>query len=357
MASPIGSGNAIISRISDLGRREITLSLFQTNAWQEAWWNEWGRERGVKLLLPGGAERSGVYLHSYSMNHLLRIHCLQFVGTSYRALSTPRTEYNSLGELSRLECVLAEVKGVNWTEAVFSDLDSDTNELNTINKWASENGWYFRYLRSESTHGINTTDTFKRYLAWLGRNTRLKLYNRRSVLESLGDVSEENFWPDRTQEFFELLNEFHLTRWGTPCFNDRSLAFHLKFLNRGVAEGVEPLLMVLCNENRPVSVLYNAFYRGCIYNIQAGFHQSLHPKLALGTLHLGYAIESAFQNPSVHYFDLLAGEGKNTNYKVHLAPDQRSLTTCMVVRSPVFQVLYRVKDLILSLRGRNSNSV
>jgi len=75
--------------------------------------------------------------------------------------------------------------------------------------------------------------------------------------------------------------------------------------------------MVLCNESRPVSLLYNSCYRGGIYNIQVDFYQELHRKLALGTLHLRYAIESAFQNPSVHYFYLLAGDGKSTNYNLN----------------------------------------
>lgn len=115
--------------------------------------------------------------------------------------------------------------------------------------------------------------------------------------------------------------------------------------------------MALCNKSQLVSLLYNARYRGCIYIIQLDFYQESHRKLALGTLYLGYAIELAFKNPSVHYFDLIAGDGKCASYKVRLAPDQRGLTTSMVALSRVFQALYRIKELILSLRGRNGNSV
>jgi hypothetical protein len=85
-------------------------------------------------------------------------------------------------------------------------------------------------------------------------------------------------------------------------------------------------------------------HRGCIYNIQAGYEEDFHKKVALGTLHLGYAIETAFKDPSVGFFDLLAGEGKKTDYKSHLATDRTSLTTLMVVRSPLFRLLYRMKD-------------
>jgi hypothetical protein len=321
------------------------LSLFQTNAWQRSWWNEWGCLSDVELCFHGHSENSGTFIHSYPIAKVVRIRCLQYVGTSYRKFSTPRTEYNTLAGLSDLSPALKQIESFDWTEAVFSDVKSTSGELQEIQSWARINGWYIRAIREDMAYSIDTTGSFERYLGGLGSNSRLKLYNRRKVFESMGDVVEENFWPNRASEFFELLNDFHRVRWGGPCFSGRSIAFHLEFLGRASSEGIEPHLMVLSSGGRSVSVLYNVRHSGRVYNLQAGYEERFHKKVTLGTLHLGYSIESAFKQSSVNVFDLLAGEGKTTNYKRHLATHQISLSTLMVVRSPFFRFLYRVKDL------------
>lgn len=326
------------------------MSLFQTSAWQGAWWSEWANTPGATLLWEGVNGCSGLYVHGYTHSIPVKTRCLQFIGTSYRQFSAPRTEYNTLAPPDDLPGALAELKQSPWTEAVFSDMRSGSDELAAINRWALDNKWYLRGIRDDTAYGISTNGTFQEYLDRLGKNTRLKLYNRRKVFESVGTVVEENFWPGRAMEFFELLNDFHRVRWGSPCFSDRSIAFHLDFLSRGLAEGIQPLLMVLYNNGCPVSVLYNTLHQGIVYNIQAGYVENFHKKIALGTLHLGYSIESAFRDPSVQYFDLLAGEGKNTDYKSHLATDRTPLSTFIIVRSPVFQVLYRLKALISRLK-------
>lgn len=326
------------------------MGLFQTDAWQISWWNEWGRRPDVELCFHGLGGSSGAYVHSYPIAKVFSIRCLQYVGTSYRKLSTPRTEYNTLGSVADLLPALKKMESFDWTEAVFSDMKSESGELQEMERWARKNGWYLRAIRWDTAYGIDAAGSFDQYLGMLGRNTRLKLYNRRKIFESVGDIVEENFWPNRAGDFFDLLNDFHRVRWGRPCFSDRSIAFHLDFLSHAEACGIQPLLMVLYNDQRPLSVLYNALHQGTIYNIQAGYAENFHKKIALGTLHLGYSIESAFNDPSVRYFDLLAGEGKNTNYKSHLATDQTPLTTFMIVRSPMFRLLYRIKDAISRLK-------
>lgn len=331
------------------------MSLFQTTAWQRAWWGEWASTYGARLQREGGEGRSGLYVHSYTLSVSLKIRCLQFIGTSYREFSTPRTEYNTLGPAGDLSRICNELEQFDWTEAVFSDVKAESEEAHVLQKWALERGWYFRSIREDVAYGVCTEGAFEDYLRFLGKHTRLKLYNRRKIFESLGNVVEVNFWPDRAREFFDLLNCFHEVRWGNPCFSDRSIAFHLDFLNRASAEGTKPLLQVLFNEQRPVSVLYNVLHRECVYNIQAGYDETFHKKVALGTLHLGYSIEAAFKDPSVVYFDLLAGEGKKTDYKAHLATNRTPLTTFMVVRSRRFRALYRIKDWLAWFRQLKRN--
>ncbi|WP_190294909.1 GNAT family N-acetyltransferase [Marinobacter sp. R17] len=201
-----------------------------------------------------------------------------------------------------------------------------------------------REVANDTAYQVRTDGRFEHYLAGLGRSTRLRFFNRRKVLESLGDITVRNDWSRDPVAFFERLNEFHIERWGTPCFGRDSLLFHRRFLDGIEDEGGAPDLSVLSVSNRPVSVLYNVRFGSCVYNLQSGFLENYHRKLALGSLHLGYAIEQAFREPGNDVFDLLAGQGKNSNYKQHIATDQVELVSLMLVRSPFYKWLYRLKQ-------------
>ncbi len=146
------------------------------------------------------------------------------------------------------------------------------------------------------------------------------------------------------REFFGLLNNFHQRRWGKPVYGSKALAFNTAFVERVVSEGGEPQLMALRCGDQLISLLYNMKYQGCVYNLQSGFEESFHPKLAVGTLHLGYAIERAFQEEGIHSFDMLAGSGKNENYKQRIATEGEPLISLMLVKYPVLKLLYRLKD-------------
>ncbi|MBJ7301562.1 GNAT family N-acetyltransferase [Marinobacter salarius] len=325
------------------------MSIFQTDAWQTAWWREWGQTRGFQLLEQGGSGVSGVYIDKYLLKGLIPLRCLQFVGTNYRRISTPRTEYNSFvcsketfdqgaGRLERL------LSSCGWSEAVFRDVIKQSPEALHLQNLAHKAGWSYRVVDSDVAYSIETTGSFDNYLSALGPNTRLRLFNRRKVLETCGELSFANAWPGSPDDFFNALNAFHVERWGQPCFSARSLRFHKDFLTHVVEEGGVPDLSIMRCDGTAVSVLYNVHYRGRCYNLQSGYQEDFHPKLALGTLHLGYSIEEAFENAGIADFDLLAGSGKNEDYKARLATHAEPLISFMLVRSRIFRYLYRIKS-------------
>jgi hypothetical protein len=114
-------------------------------------------------------------------------------------------------------------------------------------------------------------------------------------------------------------------------------------LSRVEKEGAQPLLSALFCGDRLVSVVYNVWYRGVVYNIQAGFDESFHKKIALGSLHLGYALESAFQDNKTFALDMLAGVGRREDYKARFATDAYQLISIMLVKSPILRTLYWAK--------------
>jgi Acetyltransferase (GNAT) domain len=320
------------------------MSVFQTKAWQSAWWDTWGDHAGFRLARPWDGQVSGLCESRYRLKGLLPVRSLQFVGTSSRELRTPRTEYNrfftNLNGQPLIRAMERQLEGSTWTEAVFSDLCTGSEELSALVTIAATHNWGFRITAADYGYSVTTSGSFNDYLASLGANSRLRLYNRRAVFESLGEVREENLWPEHPDAFFQALNRFHRARWKKDCVTEKSLGFHKAFLSRVEDEGGRPQLSALFFNNTIVSVLYNVWYRGVVYNIQAGFEESFHKKLALGTLHLGYAIENAFNQPDTDRLDLLAGTGKKEDYKARFATETYRFLSVMLVKSAFFRALY-----------------
>lgn len=323
----------------------MTASLFQSNAWQSAWWDTWGHQAGFELVRKWDGKVSGLYESNYRLKGVLPVRSLQFVGTSYRELRTPRTEYNRFCEensggkelVDAMESLLEERA---WTEAVFKDLRTGSSEVSALVTIAATRGWAFRVTSSDHGYAVNTAGCFTDYIGSLGAKSRLRLYNRRKIFESLGQVQECNLWPDNTDQFFSELNRFHLARWQKKCVTEKSLEFHKRFLSRIVHEGGRPVLSVIYCNGKVVSVLYNVWFEGVVYNIQAGFEEGFHPKLSLGSLHLGYAIEDAFLSPDTMSFDLLAGQGKREDYKARFSTVNYQFVSIMLVKSVLFRALY-----------------
>jgi hypothetical protein len=216
--------------------------------------------------------------------------------------------------------------------------DASPRSMNLLEPALSESKGIARLVRSEAEGVLVPVESgYRRWLERLGKNTRLKAFNRRAVFES--EVAGEYVSWDEPESFLQELNQFHLERWGKPCFDRHAVRFHLAFLSR-LGDGQSARLSALKARGQVVSVLYDVQAGNRVYNLQAGFMESFHPKLSLGTLHLGYAIEAAFNDDTVIGYDLLAGSGKNTFYKSRFQGEQVVFTTVEYVRSPVLKLAY-----------------
>ncbi len=76
------------------------MSLFQTDAWQSAWWETWGVENGLELERGWGEGRTGIYTYTYRIKGLLPVRSIEFVGSNYRKIRSTRTEYNTFSTAS-----------------------------------------------------------------------------------------------------------------------------------------------------------------------------------------------------------------------------------------------------------------
>nr|WP_284048187.1 GNAT family N-acetyltransferase [Marinobacter sp. ATCH36] len=201
---------------------------------------------------------------------------------------------------------------------------------------------------------VPTQGAFQEWLRRLGANTRLKLYNRRAYIEQKkGELVLIRVTEDQIPAFFEYLNEFHRHRWGKPCFDDDAIAFHKKVIAR--LQPHQLALTTLELNGETISVLYDILAGPSRYNLQAGFQEDFDRKVALGTLHLGYAIEECFSAQSVSYYDLLAGYGKNSFYKSRFQGETVQFVTVQFARHPLMRGIYRVQAFLPEVLRKSLN--
>lgn len=330
--------------------------LFMSHAWRKHWWALWGARAGTLAVLTctdahGLLGVAPLYRDRPRLFRAYGYDRIQLIGCSYGALSTPRAEYNSFllragSESQAFDALAQQLERMPWQELVLQDVIVDSPMDRALRGWINRRGFALREILQDQAYAVNTAGSFEDYLASLGSNTRLKLFNRRKLLATLGVPQVSNLFPERVDEFFDLLNAFHRERWGADCFGTESLSFHKKLIHSLAQEGAEIDLSLLSLGETPLSVLYNVRCKGRVYNLQSGYLERFHPKISLGSLHLGYAIEAAFRSADAEHFDMLAGRGKQSDYKRAIANEIMVLKSYKVVRSRLLRTLYRLKDLV-----------
>jgi CelD/BcsL family acetyltransferase involved in cellulose biosynthesis len=234
----------------------------------------------------------------------------------------------------------------DWDEFVICDLQKNTDTYKQIKKQKKESNWFVDIAEQELGMNIGVFGKFEDYVKGLGRNTRLKLFNRRKYLNGLGNIKYASASNENVSQYLSILNTFHQKRWGKDCFAERSLDFHKTLLNR--LNGQQSYSLDCINiDGKAISILYNLIMGHTVYNIQSGFDENFDKKLSLGTLHMGFAIERAFNDQSVVNFDMLAGKGKSEFYKSKYKGRMVDFVTLRVTRSLILKLLYMVSHLVL----------
>ncbi|WP_172408486.1 GNAT family N-acetyltransferase [Marinobacter sp. es.048] len=331
--------------------------LFMSWPWLFSWWEIWGKDLGLELALFGAYDANSrlvglapFYLHDFSSPFGLRIRRAHFLGNAWHISPTVRTEYSSLIIKKGMEAVvtnalLSEVTRLDWHEMVVCD-----QLLPELSRWKRGlllGGRKIALVPRARDIGVRvpTEGSFREWLRKLGANTRLKLYNRREYIkQKRGDLVLTRVTEKQMAGFFEHLNEFHRHRWGKSCFDDKAVAFHKKVIAR--LQHHQLGLTALEFNGETVSVLYDILAGSSRYNLQAGFQEGFDRKVALGTLHLGYAIEECFSAESVRSYDLLAGYGKNSFYKSRFQGETVQFVTVQFARHPLMRGIYRAQAFL-----------
>ena len=331
--------------------------LFLGWPWLFSWWEVWSPILGLELLLLGVYDENdtliglGPFYRRAILTSLgFKVYRLYLIGSAWRLAPTVRTEYCGLvlprgREKEVNNAILQFVVELQWDELICTDLAGGDTDQFAPDNWFSRHSLRLIPRTNDLGIRIDAGNSFEEWLKSLGKNTRLKAYNRRNYLSNRGDLNFEPHQPDIDGDFFDCLNEFHQTRWGRPVFDGDALRFHNLLLSRLPLGGGHPELTVLKYNGQRVSVLYDVVVDGWRMNLQAGFMEDFDSKVSLGSLHLGFAIEAAFNNESVQFYDLLAGAGKAHFYKSHFKGESVEFCTFQVVKSPFLAFLYKIQSV------------
>lgn len=314
-------------------------SVFRTDAWIASWRASWDKHLQQNKV-PADEYFYYVLLPLWKTSLTTAIPC----GCSSQGLRSIRSEYF---ELQQDPEMWFSQLGHKWQQLIIPDVDIASSTYSTLKKIFDLKGYSVLRRDVSTAYGIDTRGAFADYLSELSQSARARLFNKRKKLEQLGSLAIANIWPD-VDRFIDLLNGFHQERWGKPCYQNENLDFIKRFLSAVVDQGAKVNLSVMTLDDQPISLLLDVEYHGRVYNFQAGFVERLSNNIALGSLHLGYAIEAAFSDPAVKYYDFMAGQGKNTDYKAAFANNQQQLETLYVIRPTWLYWLYKINDRIKS---------
>lgn len=344
---------------NDLLSQSNADQFFLSWEWMHTWWTSFADSASQLLIYSVYNEQkelvglAPLFVKQVISKRIIKTNRLQFIGSDWynpKIMRTELLEFISVKSMEKavISALLDEISHQNqWNELIFSDLRKDSETYQQLSNHTTLKKYYSRKYDSYKSYYLDTQQSFENYLKNLGKNTRLKLFNRRKILQEVGEVNYESFSQLPIEESFKQLNDLHKLRWDKDVFTKQKKLFNLK-LAQLFNDKKSLKFSTLSVNGELCSIQYNFLINDHEYNIQAGFKTNLHKKLALGYLHFGFAIESACNDPNINTYDFLVGEGKNTDYKSHLTTTSLELTHVQIIRGGFAQIFYRLYDSLKS---------
>ncbi|MES2822209.1 MAG: GNAT family N-acetyltransferase [Pseudomonadota bacterium] len=339
-----------------------TPNLFRSKTWLDAWHQAWnqslnGNSSAAKEAITHfTCGNLAAYAYKDRLFKLLSIKTIYPEGKSSKKIPAIRNEYFQFpfapNDHKSWEDFWSDLDAQGWDKILFDDILKKSADYSMLINQARSRGFTVLTRNEDVAFGINTAACdFLTYVKQLSKSTKIKLYNKRSKLNSLGKIRINNICNDK-KYFINLLNEFHMDRWGKPCFSKNNEKMINYFLNTCNNEDIKLDFSVMTLDDIPVSVVFDIKCGNRIYNLQSGYKEKWVKGISLGTLHLGYQIEAAFSNPEVHYYDLMAGRGKKTNYKKSISNSTAEFASLAVFRKKWIPAAHRLKDQLQKLKTR-----
>lgn len=335
--------------------------LFMSWWWQHSWWKTFGAGLGARLLLLGVYRESGELMalaplySTRQRRYGMGFTRVEFLGNHWRDRGNIRTEYVSMitraREAAEAACAVVDylAETVRPGEIVLTNHVVDSPVTTAWLAAGAARGARVRVQELGQTHCVQPTGSFRGYLDALGAKTRGKLFNHRKRLLERGAVLRQR--PLDADELIDNLNAFHMRRWGKAVFSGGRRRFHERAIAAAAARDCLSA-EVLQVDGRPISVLYDFLVDRVRYGYQLGFDQDFDRRLSPASLHLGYAIEDAFES-SLERYDFLRGAGKSgAFYKDRITSPLTWTATHQLILDWRLKSLYGVYDRMHAGTGR-----
>jgi CelD/BcsL family acetyltransferase involved in cellulose biosynthesis len=337
-------------------------SIFNSWIWQYQWWQVYGREQPLRLLVAVEGARSvgmlALYVHTISVLGV-RVRLLRFVGTGADTNPDDLGPVLDAGREDEVALKLAQaVMRISDADVVLlSDIDPRSPFTGALERAAAEYGRARVAGVSERIAYLELPPSWDQYLATLTkhRRTRIRYARRRLAAEQHGRFF---VWDDcaSLDPAFDRLAELHRLRWkpagGSESFTTpQYLEFHRSVIRACFARN---WLRLYCLEmdGEVTAMFYCYRFRNVVYLMQSGFDPARR-RFEPGNVLLGHAIEHAIGEGHV-VFDFLRGDHA---YKDHLGTGRRQTQFVWAFRNTPGGLAYRLRRVWLRtlsarLRGR-----
>lgn len=345
----------------DLLSRSNADKLFLSWSWMYNWWEIYGGLNNDNLLLLGIYDDKNrlvclapFYLSTTVIKNIFTVEIIQFLGTRVGGSSGFRTEYlQCIVDFEASNSCVSDIfnylhNEVSFDELWLHDLIVDSPTYKEAKKLENNPKIYKRVQSESQSYGVNVVSHFKDFVTSLGKNTRLKTYNRRKVLASLGDLAIETVNPDNYQDTLIKLSEFHLHRWEKEISYSKNSLFIEKLI---ADDSIQICGIIVRLDNEIIGCTIDILSAGRSYNFQSGYKDGIDKKVSMGSLTIGYAVELYCEKEDVKYYDFLAGEGKKSNYKARIAKAELHFESSQYVSTTILRYMYQFKDMLTSFKN------
>jgi len=335
--------------------------LFLSWHWMHNWWTLYRNPSDELLVLT--IIKKGVLIGiaplyisiDTTVKYLPNIRRVMFLGTAKQGFSGFRTEY--------LEIISTPPNGNDVCSAVFAyirdrysldelfmiDVVVNSCTYTALDQLVTTTNCHKRIQSKNVSYLVDTQGSFEEYLKTLGKNSRLQIYNRRKNLQKLGKIELVQLGQDAFEDVFSLISNFHSSRWDNPIVFDTHKLFVRQLSKNAIISATGFILKV---DENIIGASFDIKCGSSIYNFQLGFQDMTDQKLSIGLITLGYALENCFAASDITAFDLLAGNGKLSNYKSRIASEGIYMESAQYVFSTLYKLLYSFRNLYIKFLRR-----
>jgi CelD/BcsL family acetyltransferase involved in cellulose biosynthesis len=346
----------------ELLRRSDADRLFMSWEWLVEWWRLHKDPFGLRLIVFSVEAEDGRLLGVAPMTVRSFRHRGGIVGTRLEPLGNlvrekgaALTEYvtfpvdrrDGLGITRLLVRFLFD--GAEWDDFFPSFMPLESHTWRTLLEHQSV-GTYVRTPDFLVARKLDLRDGFSAFLDGLGPKTRLRVYHGRKRLAQVGPVEFVVANAENLEDCLRVLDRLHTERWGVPALSGPRGDLYRGFAERGLADGSLSLCHLAVG-GQPLAAALNLRRNDCEYGIQMAASRNAPNNVSPGYLHLGFMIERCCQD-GIRYFDFLAGEGGEGDYRRHFGADTSGMGSVQIIRSKKIAAAYRIADLSRGFRDR-----